>query len=613
MNNRSWMQAAVVAALVSTALVASGLPDPPVELPAQKVVYLEDPYGEETRAMPLEPGPEVAGVTSSRWQDRDRDRIFDELDDLIDIAPDVAIFPVIVVFNERPSESGLDEVRGDIGDFSMKSNKENPLDLEGKMWNVIPAFSADLSKAQILDLAARPDVKHIELDGLVRAFLNTATVETGVDKAVTDFGVNGDRTGAVKTYNKDDIVICVVDTGIYNGHYDLNQGQVIGWKDYVGGSVNPKDDNGHGTHVASIAAGQGDANAIYRGVAYGAALVGVKVLDADGAGFETDIVDGINFCNDNKATHGIEIMTLSLGGGTCTSGDDAMSDAVNSAWNNGLVVTVAAGNDGPAYCTVASPGSAANVITVGAMSDPKNAGCTGYKAGGWYLGDYSSRGKTGDGRMKPDLVAPGTCITAAWRTSATAYATLSGTSMATPFVAGVAALMLDADPDLTPADIKSKLVATTDDYGPNNQVDDPQSYDYGAGNLDAHTAVESACGCGAYARPSLPTHYHRGEDLANNAGAKDKYTLHVTTTNWRIGLTLIIPSAGANKDFDLRLYKPDGTQVATSLGTTRQETISYAPGVTGDFTIQVERYSGSGSYWLDVSAGANSLTLSQDQ
>lgn len=566
----------------------------------------------EEDGAPITPGPEKPGVTSSRYMDRDRNRVFDELDEPLATAADAASFPVIVAFNERPSDEAFEALRSELGGFSVKSNKENVDDPEGRLWDVLPAFSADLTKEQILRLAQREEIRHVELDGEVRAQMNTATVEGGVDKAVTDFGVNGDRTGALKTYTSADVVICVVDSGIRATHSDLNEGQVIAWRDEVNGQASPYDDNGHGTHVAGIAAGQGDWNSAYRGVAHGAALVGVKVLDSSGGGTETWIINGINWCNNNRVTYGIEIVTISIGTvATCTDGTDAMSTAVNNAWSNGLVVTVAMGNSGPGYCTVSSPGSAANVISVGRVSDPKNAACTGYMAGGWYLGQSSSRGATADGRVKPEISAPGTCITAPAHSSDTGYVTFTGTSMSTPFVAGVAALMLDANPALTNADIKSRLMSTSQDWGPDNQASEPQSYDYGAGRLQAYEAVKNACGC-VGTGPSNPSHYFGAEDLAG-AGSKDKWSLPVTTTSWRIALTLIIPSASGTKDFDLRLYNPSGTQVATSLGTTRQETISYVPTVTGTYTIQVESYAGSGSYWLDASAGASSMSLTQDQ
>lgn len=567
---------------------------------------------DEEGLLPPERGPDVPGVKSSPYADKDRNRIFDTLDREMLGKPDGWRREVVVLLLEEPTPQKMAELKEALGGFVVTSYKENPWDAEGKPWTIVPGFAAELTKAQILALAKRTDTWQIEPVIEFHALMNTAKDESGVDKAKTDFGVNGDRTGAVKTYTKDDIVVCVIDTGIYGGHSDLNEGQVIAWKDFVNGRTSAYDDNGHGTHVAGIAAGQGDANSAYRGVAHGAGLVGVKVLDAAGSGSLTNVVNGINWCKDNKATHGIEIINLSLGAGTCTSGTDSTSNAANAAVDAGLVVMVAAGNSGPGYCTVGDPGAASKVITVGAVSDPDNAACGSNLGRGWYLARFSSRGKTSDGRFKPEIAAPGVCITSVGTSSSTAYTTLSGTSMATPFMAGVAALMLDANTGLTPADVKSNLMSSSRDFGPDNQLSEPQSYDWGAGIVDAHTAVEQVCGCGTFNAPGNPAHFHSTEDLAGT-GKVDIYNLDVTSTVRSISITLIVPSASATKDFDLRLVSPGGATVASSLGTDRQETISYVPGSTGTYKVRVNSYTGSGTYWLDVTASAASMTLSQDQ
>jgi serine protease AprX len=604
MHVRHWglLCAALVALAPAAASIALELksPDPtaPLVMPAE---------GSAT----LLRGPDLPGVQSSPYADLDRNRIFDTLDVEMADKPLDWQREVIVMLLEEPTPGKMTELKAFLGGFPITSYKDDVTDSEGKPWTVIPAFAAMLTKEQILTLSKRAEVQQIEPVVLFYTQMNTAKDETGVDKAVTDFGVNGDRSGGATTYNKDDIVACVIDTGIRNSHVDLDGGKVIGWKDYVGTSTTPYDDNGHGTHVAATIAGTGEGNSAYKGVATGAALVGVKVLNSAGSGSSTQINNGINWCKDNKATYGIEIMSLSLGGGTCTSGTDSMSTAVNNAWNAGIVVLVAAGNSGPGYCTIGDPGAAANVITVGAGSDPDNAACSGYLGKGWYLASFSSRGLTGDGRYKPDIWAPGVCITSAGTSSNTAYVTMSGTSMATPFAAGVVALMLDADPTETPASIKSILYSTSEDWGPDNQAAEPQSYDFGAGRVQAYEAVKSAGGYSGTG-PSVPNHYFVAEDLAGT-GKKDRFDLQVTSTGRSISITLIIPSASGTKDFDIRLYNPSGSQVATSLGTTRQETISYTPTATGKYTVQVESYAGSGSYWIDVSAAASSFTISQDQ
>jgi subtilisin family serine protease len=203
----------------------------------------------------------------------------------------------------------------------------------------------------------------------------------------------------------------------------------------------------------------------YIGVAPGAYLWNVKVLNQYGRGYESGIIDGIEYAAygpDETANTGDEadIISMSLGGAP-TDGTDPLSQAVNEAVDQGLVVAVAAGNDYD-YFTVSTPGAAEKVITVGA-SDKEDD-----------LAYFSSKGPTLDLRVKPDIVAPGVDIIAP-RASGTSmgypyndyYTEASGTSMATPHVAGAAALILQVHPDWTPEEVKNVLISTADDLGYN--------------------------------------------------------------------------------------------------------------------------------------------------
>ncbi|MGZ4128595.1 MAG: S8 family serine peptidase, partial [Actinomycetota bacterium] len=285
-------------------------------------------------------------------------------------------------------------------------------------WHVVNALAATMTSEQIALLSRDPSVRAIEPDRTYRISASTARASYGVTKAAADFGVTGDRDGALKTFTTRDVVACVVDTGIDSSHVDLDQGQVIAWKDFVNGRTRPYDDNGHGTHVASIIAGQGDGTAAYRGVAPGTALVGVKVMSSSGTGSTSTIISGVQFCIDHKATDNIRIMNLSLGGPGPSSGTDTLSAAVNAAADHGILPVVAAGNDGPARATIGSPAAAAKALTVCSISDP---GVKGFSVSPW-----SSRGPTADGRMKPDVCAPGQSITAARANSGSGYITYSG-------------------------------------------------------------------------------------------------------------------------------------------------------------------------------------------
>ncbi len=516
--------------------------------------------------------------------DTDGDKIAQNLNQLM--LSSSGALPVIVMLDQPAGDAVISELQAQVGGFTTTAR-----------WDIIPGFAANLTPQQISALAWLGNVKQIEYDNEVHACLTTAETWYGVTKARTDFAVDGDRSGGATTYNKDDIVVGIIDTGTDPGHMDLDGGKIIGWVDYVNGRTSPYDDNGHGTHCASIATGSGDAGT--KGVAPGAALVGVKVLNSAGSGTSTAIINGINWCVTNKATYGIEIISLSLGGSGSSNGQDAMSVACNNAVNAGLVVCIAAGNAGPKTYTVSTPGAAELPVTVGAMSD---CGENGY-----FLAYFSSRGPTADNRVKPDVCAPGWNISAAKAGTTNQYTVMSGTSMATPFIAGTAALMLDANPSLTPAQIKSYLQSTAQDWGPTGKEND-----YGSGRLQGYDAIKLAGGYTGTG-PTVPAHVYKSEALGGK-GKIDIWTINVNSTAYPIAATMVMPNWSTSIDFDLYLYNPSNGLVASATSSTREEYIGYTPTVTGNYKLYVKSYKGSGSYWFDLScANAGSIVLSQNQ
>ena len=281
------------------------------------------------------------------------------------------------------------------------------------------------------------------------------------------------------------------------------------------------------TSRATIA-GEGDAHVrpALPGRRPAAALVGVRALDAAGNGFMSDVVSALGWIRANRAVYGIEVVNLSLGADGCGNGADATSVAVANAVADGLVVVVSAGNEGPGSCTVGSPAAAAAALTVGAMAD------TG--EGGFKLAPFSSRGPTLDGRVKPDLVGPGVRITSAATGTSTGYATYSGTSMAAPFVAGVALLMLEANGSLTPAAVKAALLSTAVDWGAGGA--DPE---FGSGRLDAYAAL-AAAGAPLTSPPAVPIHLLRDATVPLVGGAVD-VPLTVTNPGFPVGVTVTTP------------------------------------------------------------------------
>lgn len=422
-----------------------------------------------------------------------------------------------------------------------------------------------------------------------------------IEKAKNDFSVDGNTDG-LPTYSKDDLVIAVIDTGIDPTHMDLDEGKVIGWVDFVRDKTEPYDDHGHGTHVASIGAGTGEGSSgTYTGVAPGAALVGVKVLDRRGSGTWEDCNAGIQWVIDNKDTYSIELMNISWGASGSSDGTSVTEQLVNKAVAAGIVAVLAAGNDGPKTYTIGVPAAAEEAITVGAMADVGEVG--------FFQAYWSSRGPTAANdekgipeRIKPDISSPGWKIMAAKYNSTDDYTEKSGTSMATPFVAGVAALMLDAESSLLPSDVKTTIMDTAVDWGPSDR-----DIDYGAGRLDAYEAIRVAVG-GTTTGPTVPNHEYV-EDSLDETNTEDWWDINIADTQYPIAITMIMPdwASSSDPDFDIKLYDPSGEQVASSAGIKRQETIAYQPSVTGTYKLKVYIYSGSGPYFVDLSAGTSAV------
>ncbi|NYT01556.1 MAG: S8 family peptidase [Methanosarcinales archaeon] len=253
------------------------------------------------------------------------------------------------------------------------------------------------------------------------------------------------------------VTVALLDTGADAGHLSLDDmdddpstddPKIIAFQDFVNGQTATYDDQGHGTHCASLIAGTRGI-----GVAPGARLVVVKVMDRDGACYLSDAMTALEGCQENRERYGINIISFSVGGETPVDGTSLLDEACNRMVDEGLVVVVAAGNSGPGPQSIVIPGSAKNVITVGAIDEEGE------------IFDRSSRGPTLDGRIKPDLVTLGVDVSSALAGSVDQESTMTGTSMAVPQVSGAAAVLFQATSDLTPADVKRILVSTTDDLG----------------------------------------------------------------------------------------------------------------------------------------------------
>lgn len=272
--------------------------------------------------------------------------------------------------------------------------------------------------------------------------------------------------------------VAVLDTGIFP-HRDFDD-RILGFADFVNQRTRCYDDCGHGSHICGIIGGSGAASGgRYRGMAPGCNLVALKVLDRKGNGYVKDVLSGITWILERKDELGIRILNISVGAGgrKKMSENSALVLGVNQAWDAGLVVVVAAGNNGPRRMSVTTPGISRKVITVGCSDDDREV-----LVGGKRMVDYSGRGPTMDCICKPDVVAPGCCVVSC-AAQENKYTVKSGTSMSTPIVSGAIALLLEKYPEMTNRDVKLRLMKSCRDLGlPKNQQ--------GWGMLDVERLLE---------------------------------------------------------------------------------------------------------------------------
>ncbi|XVV15888.1 S8 family serine peptidase [Actinoplanes sp. CA-131856] len=301
-------------------------------------------------------------------------------------------------------------------------------------------------------------ITKVWLDGKVHADLADSVAQIGAPEVWA-----GGNTG-------EGVDVAVLDTGVDAGHPDL-AGRIESSQSFVPGE-DVTDGHGHGTHVASTIAGSGAGDGgKERGVAPGADLEIGKVLDSGGSGQDSWIISGMEWAaRERKA----KVVSMSLGGDP-TDGTDPMSVAVNQlSAETGALFVIAAGNSGPTETTVGSPGAADAALTVGAVDRDD------------HLADFSSRGpRFVDGALKPEITAPGVDIVAARAAGTTMgqpvnelYTSASGTSMATPHVAGAAALLAAQHPGWTGQQLKDALVSTA------KETPDYNAYEAGSGRLD---------------------------------------------------------------------------------------------------------------------------------
>lgn len=254
-------------------------------------------------------------------------------------------------------------------------------------------------------------------------------------------------------YTGKGIGVCILDTGIYE-HIDFT-GRIWAFYDFLAFKRRPYDDNGHGTHVAGLVAGDGTASmGKYRGAAPGCGIIALKVLDHYGTGSQDDVLRALRWIRENRQQYRIRVVNISVGT-TCNSKRNhaRLLESVEQLWDEGVVVVTAAGNQGPRPGSITAPGSSKKVITVGSsdLLEGRSA--------------ISGRGPTVECVCKPDIVAPGNKIMSCVPGKPYSYGVKSGTSMSTPLVTGAIACALEKNPALTNTDIKTMLMNSAEDMG----------------------------------------------------------------------------------------------------------------------------------------------------
>lgn len=261
--------------------------------------------------------------------------------------------------------------------------------------------------------------------------------------------------GSNCSFSGRDIGVCFIDTGL-SSHLDfvLGKKRIVKFIDFCNGYTKNYDDNGHGTFVTGVACGNGlVSNRKFRGFAHNANILSIKALDNNGEATASRILQAMQWVYDHCKDYNIKVVCMSFGSESLGINDPIMRGA-EALWNKGITVVAAAGNSGPKKESIKSPGTSKKIITVGGFNDKRKDGVVDEKL--FEIADFSSRGPVRY-YTKPDLIAPAVDIVSC--NSRGGYTTLSGTSVATPMIAGVVAQMLEVNPRLKPDVIKKLLIS----------------------------------------------------------------------------------------------------------------------------------------------------------
>ena len=475
-------------------------------------------------------------VSDNWWEDTRMDKDRNGMHDMLDIALEQEKYvfdgkiSVLVDFDHMPTESDEQLLIDEVG-FEPSWR-----------FHHIPIIAGTIETELLDDLLNVEGVVFLTLNGELRIALDNAIGIHHVD-TVWDFGYTGEG-----------ISVAIIDTGLDPNHVGINDfdddpstydPKIVAFYDALdessddgSGETTPYDDHGHGSHCAGITAGTGavdegplsDGSTPWRGVAPDATLVGVKVLDGGGSGSFAEVMKGMEWTIDNQIKYNIRSASMSLGGVWLIELTQEQEERVTTLANEmvaaGISLMIAAGNSA-AYGTIGTPGAAKDVITVGATEDSRQ------------LAVYSSKGPTHEGQIKPNVAAIGSAVMSVEAEgtgepaydsngSPNGYTSMSGTSMATPMVAGMAVLLHQANPDLQPLMIRS-ILETTAEYRFLSHPVRPNN-DYGWGFVEMDMALAEAIKYDASISveldPETPMIYYEGNETDGGNDTASRFFVH---------------------------------------------------------------------------------------